>query len=191
MSNRTGPNRVQTGQSAFTLMELLTTVSIMLILTVLLLPSIQAAIVRANVSKVMIDMRTIAKALDLYCADYGDNPPTYMLLSRTVEIDELRLLTTPNAYLSKIPQQPWMGQKGIIFDSKNPAILEYYPQWNYTYSELNFYIKDLDLHTEPCVWHIASGGPISAGEGHWYSPSNGLLSRGSFYMDMRGNTNCR
>lgn len=140
-------------------------------------------------------MNTISKALSQYYLDYVDYPLTNKSLSQTMEIDKVYALTTPNAYLTSIPQFPWKGRKGIYLDSNNPEKFEYYPQSNYILSKRNDYNPDTGIIYNQNGWYIISGGPVSINMSpsfkDWYSPTNGLFSWGCFYMDSEGKTNCR
>lgn len=179
--------------SGMTLIELLASMSITLVLTVLLLPSIQYALVRANVSKVMIDMNSIKNALNHYYADHSDYPSANDLLSHISKIDEIDPLITPYPYLSSFPQLPWLGKEGI--NIHNPEKIEHQIQRNYRYSKEGVHLQNFNIPLDQIGWFISSGGPVSitwsGNPKYWYTPSNGLLSWGCFYMDSFGKTNSR
>jgi prepilin-type N-terminal cleavage/methylation domain-containing protein len=94
-------------QKAFTLIELLIVVAIIAILAAIAVPNFLEAQVRAKVSRVKSDMRTVATALESYQVDYnaypydgyrtsGSNAPAfnYWYLSR--------MLSTPTAYITTV-----------------------------------------------------------------------------------------
>lgn len=194
MKKWTGVSYSRFTDSGMTLIELLASVSITLVLTVLLLPSIQAAIVRANVSKVMIDMRTIAKALELYGADHGDYPPTHWALSPSAQIHEIPQFDDPNPYLSPVPHFPWEGQMSVSFVQDTPGEYVYCPQANYFVTRRTSFRLSETRHIEQLGWYLDVGGPISCCPSFnpitWYAPTNGTLSRGGFIMNSMGRSNC-
>jgi type II secretion system protein G len=93
---------------AFTLIELLIVVAIIAILAAIAVPNFLEAQVRSKVSRAAADMRTLALALEAYRVDGNALPDpraaeigTYNLLGR------LSPLTTPVAYLSSVPEDPF------------------------------------------------------------------------------------
>ncbi|HOE96364.1 MAG TPA: prepilin-type N-terminal cleavage/methylation domain-containing protein [Candidatus Sumerlaeota bacterium] len=94
-------------RTGFTLIELLIVVAIIAILAAIAVPNFLEAQVRAKVTRVHADFRTLATALEAYQVDNAHYPP---------DRDEMTLagvpvpngyafnfLTTPVAYLSSIP----------------------------------------------------------------------------------------
>ncbi len=79
----------------FTLIELLIVVGIISILAAIGVTNFLEAQVRSKVSRAKTDMRTMSIGLESYCVDNNGYPD---LLTR------LRVITTPIAYLSKIPK---------------------------------------------------------------------------------------
>ena len=61
----------------FTLIELLVVVAIILILIAIALPNFMNAMVRANVTKAKVEIRTFITALDVYFSDWGRYPPRH------------------------------------------------------------------------------------------------------------------
>jgi len=91
-------------KSGFTLIELLIVVAIIAILAAIAVPNFLEAQVRAKVSRVRSDMRSIGIALEAYFVDWnsytvydaGDNPQgTYA--------QGCKWLTTPVAYMTMVP----------------------------------------------------------------------------------------
>ena len=83
---------------AFTLIELLVVVAVIAILAAIAVPNFLEAQVRAKVSRVKNDMRTLDTALSTYRVDFNGYPPDYGM-------DEFRSwvhLTTPVAYVSTV-----------------------------------------------------------------------------------------
>ncbi len=67
-------NHFRSKRKAFTLIELLIVVAIIAILATIAIPNVLEALVRARVSRVKADMRTIATALDAYFSDHNSYP---------------------------------------------------------------------------------------------------------------------
>jgi prepilin-type N-terminal cleavage/methylation domain-containing protein len=82
---------------AFTLIELLIVVGIIAILALIALPNLLEAQVRAKVSRVRSDMRSLATALESYAVDQNKHPPA--------DPDDVipEVFTTPVAYMTSIP----------------------------------------------------------------------------------------
>lgn len=102
-------------KKAFTLIELLIVIAIIAILALIAVPNFLEAQVRAKVSRVHGDMRSIATAIEAYAVDWGSYMPS------TAEIDgasgeeaAYQALTTPVAFMTSIPRDPFTekGSKG-------------------------------------------------------------------------------
>ena len=93
---------------AFTLIELLIVVLIIAILAAIAIPNFMEFQTRAKVSRAKSDMRTMATGLEAYCADEGTYPATELVyLSLGNFMLGLNRLTTPIAYLTSIPSDPF------------------------------------------------------------------------------------
>jgi type II secretion system protein G len=79
----------------FTLIELLIVVAIIAILAAIAVPNFLESQVRAKISRVRSDLRTITTALETYAVDHSTYPPNDGLYS-VIPIE----LTTPLAYLA-------------------------------------------------------------------------------------------
>ena len=97
--------REKTRPRAFTLIELLIVVSIIAILAVIAVPNFLEAQVRSKVARVKSDLRTMATALEAYFSDENRYPPVPMGLGP--RFWRLKPLTTPIAYISDIPSDPF------------------------------------------------------------------------------------
>lgn len=169
---------------AFTLVELLMTVLIMLILTTLLLPKIQTWFVRAEISKIRTDIFSIRNGLLAYYGDYNDYPPKdWWRLSCGKPIDYYSLLTTPVAYISSLPHSPWE-------DRPLPGESAFDRPWN------NYHVDTCNILNPDNIgpgWVILYRGPIEWRIGYlsssWYSVTNGIISRGGFYLNSNGRGN--
>ena len=115
-------------KKAFTLIELLIVIAIIAILALIAVPNFLEAQVRAKVSRVHGDMRSIATAVEAYAVDWG----SYML--STSEIipgggEELayQALTTPVAFMTSIPRDPFTekGSKGSKGQDDHRVVFKY------------------------------------------------------------------
>jgi prepilin-type N-terminal cleavage/methylation domain-containing protein len=86
---------------AFTLIELLIVVAIIAILAAIAVPNFLEAQIRSKVSRAKSDMRTLATGVEQYAVDWNGYPDQF---SRLISI------TTPVAYLSTLPQDPFMSK---------------------------------------------------------------------------------
>ncbi|MGI8906246.1 MAG: type IV pilin protein [Candidatus Sumerlaeaceae bacterium] len=97
---------------AFTLIELLVVVGIIAILALIALPNMLAAQTRAKLSRAKADMRTIATAMEAYATDHNGYPPDfdaniYPGITPQDESMTYALLTTPVAFISSVPKDPF------------------------------------------------------------------------------------
>jgi len=84
---------------------LLIVVSIIAILAAIALPNFLDAQVRSKVARAKADMRSLATALEAYSVDENQYPPVPMGLGP--RFHRLKVLTTPVAYISDIPSDPF------------------------------------------------------------------------------------
>jgi len=96
----------------FTLIELLIVVAIIAILAAIAVPNFLEAQVRAKVSRVRTEMRTLAVALEAYRTDEPAYPPYFIPFGASIvrvqpTSARLRPLTTPLAYITSIPLDPF------------------------------------------------------------------------------------
>lgn len=115
--------------SAFTLIELLIVIAIIAILALIAVPNFIEAQVRAKVSRCKADLRSLATGLEAYCVDHNAYPPYGRITSHTPQLPFTpvfviqypatandmadlhqfvgRGLTTPIAYLTALPRDPF------------------------------------------------------------------------------------
>ena len=149
----------------FTLIELLIVVAIIGILAAIAIPNFLQAQVRAKVSRVQSDLRSVATALESYRVDYGAYPAADQYALHTWHYcNYLRVndgagndtgtfaLTTPIDYLSSIPWDPFI-QKGRL----NPSSPRYLTSYVYTNFE--------------AMWQESSFFNYPQGTGYGSSPS--------------------
>ena len=91
-------------RDAFTLIELLIVIAIMLTLISIALPNYLDAKTRAKVTRAEGDTRSLGVALVAYYVDHSKYPPT-PLESLGSRLERLVFLTTPSRYLKSLPME--------------------------------------------------------------------------------------
>jgi len=93
-------------RTAFTLIELLIVVAIIAILALIAVPNFLEAQMRAKVSRVKADQRSIATALESYASDNGKYPNMHVVQGGNWEYVgwgyAQKMLTTPIAYITSL-----------------------------------------------------------------------------------------
>jgi type II secretion system protein G len=112
----------------FTLIELLIVVAIIGVLAAIAVPNFLNAQVRAKIANTQADQRSLATAIESYRLDNNMYPPTpdvsaYMRYAR------LAKLTTPVAYMSSVPLDPFRSR--IVHEMLDSA----YPLWDPDYAD--------------------------------------------------------
>ncbi len=116
-------------KKAFTLIELLIVVAIIGILAAIAVPNFINAQIRAKVANTQADQRALATALETYQIDNNMYPPTPNTAGN-LRFHRLAKLTTPVAYMSTVPLDPF--RQGIdpngdgMFQAEDSA----YPLWD-------------------------------------------------------------
>lgn len=104
----------------FTLIELLIVVAIVSILAAVAVPNFLEAQVRAKVSRVKSDMRSMVLALETYAVDNNGYPPHRDQETCTeIPYPRLTTITTPIAYMTRIPGPDPFAYNGD--DNQEPA----------------------------------------------------------------------
>lgn len=102
-------------KQGFTLIELLIVVAIIAILAAIAIPNFLQAQTRAKISRTVSDMRAIATGLESYYVDHNAYPETragYAELITPSSVYGLFRLTTPTAYITSIPESPFIEKFG-------------------------------------------------------------------------------
>ena len=172
---------------AFTLIELLIVVAIIGILAAIAVPNFLNAQTRAKLARTEADLKSLETSLETYRLDNNRYPNTF----------ELWKLTTPIAFISSLPQDPF----GPILstDTGYSAVLSAYGppiKSFYIYHGPNTYENQPDMIRLGILWVLTGLGPDRG----WcnntngpsncyprYSASNGLISRGNFTRVGPGN----
>lgn len=96
-------------QKGFTLIELLIVVAIIGILAAIAVPNFLNAQIRAKVSRVYSDHKSLSIAIETYQLDRGEPPPSTMQGGMRIYDFASRFipLTTPVAYLNSVPGDPF------------------------------------------------------------------------------------
>ena len=133
-------------RGAFTLIELLIVVAIIAILAAIAVPNFLEAQVRAKVSRVKADLRTIATGLESYAVDYNRYPPNDGAYN-VVSIQ----LSTPIAYISEsYLVDPFCEfERTYQWNAPSPELARYY-----TYNEVLRFESLVDL----ALW-VGAGNP--------------------------------
>ena len=203
-------------RQAFTLIELLIVVAIIAILAAIAVPNFLEAQVRAKVSRTKADMRSIATAIESYRVDHnkypyvtnwGATPPVAFGVPGGYHMGDpthAEGLTTPVAYMTSIPKDPFGGSRSSGDLYANLAMDDYFyaSKAYFTDPSRNFpWLVDPSLGSEPgddpaqALWVLESKGPDRAwaraapqGPGTWeldqpykwqYDPTNGTVSSGN------------
>jgi prepilin-type N-terminal cleavage/methylation domain-containing protein len=177
---------------AFTLIELLIVVAIIAILAAIAVPNFLEAQTRAKVSRVRADHRTLAIAMESYAVDFnsylrdGDDNPGFNLAAWE-QIRILLRLTTPVAYISSVPYDPFhrnnhgnpspYSAMSLLFPGPPPYTYAYVSQGKFATN-----------HGNPRTYGLLSVGPnsnfdsevaLDIGEINTiYDSTNGTISMG-------------
>ena len=164
---------------AFTLIELLIVVAIIAILAAIAVPNFLEAQIRAKVSRVHADMRTVTVGLEAYFVDANRYPPGHRSAA----------ITSPISYLTSMPIDVF-GKKEIYQDAITQLPL--YHWTNRTGNNFGRYTG---------AWGVLqSWGPVgpslnaSTASAYWartnemeYDPTNGTVSDGRIVRFIPGN----
>ena len=110
---------------AFTLIELLIVIAIIAILALIAVPNFLEAQTRAKVTRLKADFRTILTAMQAYAVDYGTYPDDELGRNRVADFGPFTLLTTPVAYLSSVPTNPFFD----VIDTNKGKVAGSYAYW--------------------------------------------------------------
>jgi prepilin-type N-terminal cleavage/methylation domain-containing protein len=179
-------------QKAFTLIELLIVVAIILVLIAIALPNLQEARIRAQVARVRSEYQSLATSLECYCLDWRGYPyfDSYNLPARYNPIVyRLIPLTTPVAYIQNVSfQDPFLGFAAEGYEDDES-------RFYYNYRNHEVWKSSTTPSPRLSVWVLNSMGPdgitdrglltelwaralVSPDTVVLYSPTNGTRSAG-------------
>ncbi len=184
--------------TSFTLIELLIVVAIIGILAAIAVPNFLNAQMRAKVSRCVSDMKALHTSMETYFIDNNQYPPDYDsskvpgVTIRDNEILTYVKLTTPIAYMSSIPYDPFFLEPIARFE--HVKLLPLFQYAGPHSGELNPRPAWRPSNT---IYTITSLGPDKVDQRAWsmphdqvkpliYSPSNGLKSAGDLYTSNNG-----
>jgi general secretion pathway protein G len=175
-------------QAGFTLLELMTVVAIIGILSAIAIPNFMNAAIRAKVAKAEADIENLVWSLEMYFVDF-DEYPTNQQTGKSLRGD-LSRLTTPIPYMNVVPRD--------IFLSPNKYERKEYIQaerdGNPNYRFINFLSTDgnrvllkqfgLEGSANYAMYSFGPGfsadcDPMIPNTFIKYNPSNGTTSHGA------------
>lgn len=196
---RKGPGALRRG---FTLIELLIVIVIITILASIAVPNYQDALARSKVAKFMGDCKAVETALEVYNADHGTYPPEdrYPVGSSNYNWNSnptypasgflSRWLTTPVAYLAKLPLDPFPNHNPAYEEHQFPpkrtynysndmlnarlyqdSTNQYYVSWTYQFlvTPQGTLSRDVTERPNAAIWMINSAGPDGDRDHGWNS----------------------
>ena len=180
-------------RNAFTLIELLIVVAIIAILAAIAVPNFLEAQTRSKIARAQADMRSIGLALEAYKIDWNKyapqktpNPPYAMIQA---VVNRLTCLSTPVAYLSSIPTDPW-EHKDLLKTGAYRAYVYAYKPDSVLLNASTWGSPIWGGPSSPYMWLLEGYGPTQLGgatastPGMWfngfnqYDPTNGTVSWG-------------
>jgi type II secretion system protein G len=202
-------------RSAFTLIELLIVVAIIAILAAIAVPNFLEAQTRSKISRVKSDMRTVNTALESYRVDSNKYPAAMEAFSPgDMSWDAYReppfhsripsILTTPIAYLSSLPEDPFRATRGAVI-TLGPFLEQFKARhiyFNYDYlravfptnftgGDNNFTVSER-LAGAFLFYSVGPDGDETNGAGvngranyRDYDPSNGTISEGNIFRTQK------
>ncbi len=163
----------------FTLIELLVVVAIISLLTGIAVPNFLSAQTRSRAARAKADLSVLGSALESYRVDFPDYPKSiHANLDGTIIalgiFATLPSLTTPVAYLTQLPKDPFLGSNYQYFSAVLHPGLETRFQKLYGDWILLSVGPDKDINLN------AISGDLTV-----YDPSNGTISQGDIIRSQK------
>ncbi len=176
-------------KQGFTLIELLIVVAIIAILAAIAVPNFLEAQTRSKSSGAHSEMRTLSVALNVYHIDTGKFPPQPDIIDTGERRMGLAPLTTPIAYMTSLPNDPFSTEDGKLRQiyyvdiAKNPT----FPAGS---RDINKYVlgsvgPDSQDQFNDVIKDLIVDGFTQIYESGIYDPTNGTFSHGDLVR-----TNC-
>lgn len=189
--------------------EILVSSGIAMLLFVVVFSNYQRIMLKNEIASSYTGMTELMHALELYSVDNPESyvfPPDPSLSQVGVVLSPiqeptfafLNFLTTPVAFLKKMPVDPFMTQAYGGNEDKSAGVIhwiyraeELEPK-NSPYRHIGWGIFSIgpSLRLPPAYTSIFKNVPYQTYslESHYYQPTNGLRSPGILYMDSLGNS---
>ncbi len=167
----------------FTLIELLIVVAIIGILAAIAVPNFINAQIKAKLSRVYSDLRALSNALEMYRIDNNTYPGGENWNGTkwwTKHTYRFHILTTPVAYISTVPIDPFQTATPQQINSSLGTIWD----GGYVYDDASRSGQTLNVYGKSYQYTVRSPGPAldwslaHASYVNYYSISNGLTSLG-------------
>jgi len=191
-------------KKGFTLIELLIVVAIIAILAAIAVPNFLEAQVRAKVSRVKSDMRTIAVAIESYAVDWNRGPigfnegsEIFGLWNELTRHYAYNRFTTPVAYITSVPRDPFsvnVNVYNITSGAYKGSSLDHYE-----YQHCEVLARMRQFYGKGYVWYLRSVGPdrvvgapmihdmvVNKNPANVYDPTNGTVSYGEIHLTNKG-----
>jgi type II secretion system protein G len=174
----------------FTLIELLIVVAIIAILAAIAVPNFMEAQMRAKIVSVKADMKSLVNALAIYRADNGDYVSDKEGTGWDADYATFFPLTTPVAYLVKVPTNPFFDKELSTAASQGFGNYSFWRNWpdeekrtgvGYAITSVGPN-RSLDMTPEPNSVKDRTPSFLNA----LYNPTNGTKSFGDLHACALG-----